>query len=188
MSYWCRHLGARLTATISSPQLPDRERVILPFKIAGLIGAYNVFALVRGGGSTGQSGALSLAIAKALATHAPDVEPLLRKGSDLVLFLQTIDSCHMHIAKLLRRDPRMVERKKTGRKGARADVCRTSQFISRLRLCPSVVQLGQAVILSGGWEVGPLVHYARHDALLACRSIVCSLTTVSCRCRDNVSS
>ncbi|EPT04992.1 hypothetical protein FOMPIDRAFT_1156497 [Fomitopsis schrenkii] len=85
------------------PQLPDRERVILPFKIAGLIGAYNVFALVRGGGSTGQSGALSLAIAKALATHAPDVEPLLRK------------------AKLLRRDPRMVERKKTGRKGARAD-------------------------------------------------------------------
>ncbi|KZT72125.1 ribosomal protein S5 domain 2-like protein [Daedalea quercina L-15889] len=84
------------------PLLPDRERVTLPFKIAGLVGAYNVFALVRGGGSTGQSGALSLGIAKALAAHEPDVAPILQK------------------AKLLRRDPRMVERKKTGRKKARA--------------------------------------------------------------------
>ncbi|TFY67925.1 hypothetical protein EVJ58_g1341 [Rhodofomes roseus] len=84
------------------PQLADRERVILPFKIAGLVGAYNVFSIVRGGGSTGQSGAISLGIAKALAAHVPDVEPLLQK------------------AKLLRRDPRMVERKKTNRRKARA--------------------------------------------------------------------
>ena len=63
-----------------SPHVSDRERVVRPFRIAGLIGAYNVFAIVRGGGSTGQSGALTLAIAKALASHAPDVEPLLRKG------------------------------------------------------------------------------------------------------------
>lgn len=58
----------------------DRERIIRPFKIAGLIGAYNVFAIVRGGGTTGQSGAVSLGIAKALVAHAPEVEPLLRKG------------------------------------------------------------------------------------------------------------
>ena len=64
-----------------SPHVSDRERVVRPFRIAGLIGAYNVFAIVRGGGSTGQSGALTLAIAKALAAHAPDVEPLLRKGT-----------------------------------------------------------------------------------------------------------
>ncbi|PCH43608.1 ribosomal protein S5 domain 2-like protein [Wolfiporia cocos MD-104 SS10] len=83
------------------PLLTDRERIIRPFRIAGLIGAYNVFALVRGGGTTGQSGAVSLGVAKALAAHAPDVEPLLKK------------------AKLLRRDPRMVERKKTGRAKAR---------------------------------------------------------------------
>ncbi|KAI1794074.1 SSU ribosomal protein S9P [Ganoderma leucocontextum] len=83
------------------PHVSDRERIVRPFRIAGLIGAYNVFAIVRGGGSTGQSGAVTLAIAKALAAHAPDVEPLLRK------------------AKLLKRDPRMVERKKTGRAKAR---------------------------------------------------------------------
>ncbi|KAI0743500.1 ribosomal protein S5 domain 2-like protein [Daedaleopsis nitida] len=79
------------------PHVDDRESIVRPFRIAGLLGAYNVFALVRGGGSTGQSGAISLGIAKALVAHAPDVEPLLRK------------------AKLLKRDPRMVERKKTGR-------------------------------------------------------------------------
>ena len=66
--------------SIRSPHVSDRERVVRPFRIAGLIGAYNVFAIVRGGGSTGQSGALTLAVAKALAAHAPDVEPLLRKG------------------------------------------------------------------------------------------------------------
>ncbi|KAI0703352.1 ribosomal protein S5 domain 2-like protein [Cerioporus squamosus] len=83
------------------PHVSDRERIVRPFRIAGLIGAFNVFALVRGGGSTGQSGALCLGIAKALAAHVPDSEPLLRK------------------AKLLKRDPRMVERKKTGRAKAR---------------------------------------------------------------------
>ncbi|OSD06802.1 ribosomal protein S5 domain 2-like protein [Trametes coccinea BRFM310] len=83
------------------PHLIDRERVVRPFRIAGLLGAYNVFALVRGGGSTGQSGALALGIAKALAAHVPEVEPMLRK------------------AKLLKRDPRSVERKKTGRAKAR---------------------------------------------------------------------
>ncbi|KAI0358368.1 ribosomal protein S5 domain 2-like protein [Trametes cingulata] len=83
------------------PNLSDRERIVRPFRVAGLIGAFNVFALVRGGGSTGQSGALALGIAKGLAAHVPEVEPLLRK------------------AKMLKRDPRMVERKKTGRAKAR---------------------------------------------------------------------
>ncbi|CDO75356.1 hypothetical protein BN946_scf184966.g24 [Trametes cinnabarina] len=83
------------------PHLIDRERVVRPFRVASLIGAFNVFSIVRGGGSTGQSGALALGIAKALAAHVPDVEPLLRK------------------AKLLKRDPRSVERKKTGRAKAR---------------------------------------------------------------------
>ncbi|KDQ57819.1 hypothetical protein JAAARDRAFT_58400 [Jaapia argillacea MUCL 33604] len=78
------------------PLPADRERIVRPMKIAGLIGAYNVFAIVRGGGTTGQSGAVALAVAKGLAAHVPDVEFMLRR------------------AKLLRRDPRMVERKKTG--------------------------------------------------------------------------
>lgn len=65
----------------SSPNVADRERIVRPFRIAGLIGAFNVFALVRGGGSTGQSGALTLGIAKGIAAHAPEVEPFLRKGA-----------------------------------------------------------------------------------------------------------
>ncbi|KIL65946.1 hypothetical protein M378DRAFT_161591 [Amanita muscaria Koide BX008] len=83
------------------PLPADRERITRPFKVAGLLGAFNVFAIVRGGGTTGQSGALAHGIAKGLAAHRSDIEPLLKK------------------AKLLRRDPRMVERKKTGLAKAR---------------------------------------------------------------------
>ncbi|KAH9929495.1 ribosomal protein S5 domain 2-like protein [Epithele typhae] len=83
------------------PNASDRERIVRPFRVTGLFGAFNVFAIVRGGGTTGQSGAVTLGIAKAIAAHVPDVEPLLRK------------------AKLLKRDPRMVERKKPGRAKAR---------------------------------------------------------------------
>ncbi|KDQ21365.1 hypothetical protein BOTBODRAFT_99876 [Botryobasidium botryosum FD-172 SS1] len=79
----------------------DRERVLRPLKLAGLLGAYNVFALVRGGGTTGQAGATAHGIAKGLVAHEPDVARILNK------------------ARLTRRDPRMVERKKTGLAKAR---------------------------------------------------------------------
>ncbi|KAK7005735.1 ribosomal protein S9/S16-domain-containing protein [Favolaschia claudopus] len=79
----------------------DRERVVRPLKMTGLLGAYNIFTLVRGGGSTGQSGALAHGIAKGLLVHNPDLGDLMRR------------------TKLLRRDPRMVERKKPGRAKAR---------------------------------------------------------------------
>ncbi|KAH7929826.1 hypothetical protein BV22DRAFT_1056023 [Leucogyrophana mollusca] len=78
------------------PVPADRERVIRPLKLAGLLGAYNVFTIVRGGGTSGQAGAIAHGIAKGLAAHDPSVETILRKS------------------KLTRRDPRMVERKKTG--------------------------------------------------------------------------
>ncbi|CAL1706847.1 unnamed protein product [Somion occarium] len=83
------------------PHSLDRERIMRPFRLAGLVGAYNVFAIARGGGTTGQSGAVALGVAKGIVAHAPEVQPLLKK------------------AKLLRRDPRAVERKKTGRRKAR---------------------------------------------------------------------
>lgn len=66
----------------------DREAVLRPLKLTGLLGAYNVFALVRGGGTSGQSGALALAISRACASHAPEVEPILRKGT---LFHNALD-------------------------------------------------------------------------------------------------
>ena len=63
------------------PLPADRERITRPFKVAGLLGAFNVFAIVRSGGTTGQSGALAHGIAKGLAAHRPDIEPLLKKGT-----------------------------------------------------------------------------------------------------------
>jgi len=84
------------------PVAKDRETVVRPLQLAGLLGAFNVFALTRGGGTTGQSGAVAVGLARGIAAHVPDVAAILRK------------------AKLLKRDPRVVERKKTGLRKARA--------------------------------------------------------------------
>ena len=103
----------------------DRERVVRPLQLAGLLGAFNVFALVRGGGTSGQSGAVSLGLARGLAAHVPDIENILRKGESLIPLSASFISHHdvrSITAKLLRRDPRMVERKKTGLRKARAAV------------------------------------------------------------------
>jgi small subunit ribosomal protein S9 len=58
----------------------DREKIIRPLKLAGVLGGYNVFALVRGGGTTGQSGAIAHGIAKGIAAHEPQMADVLRKG------------------------------------------------------------------------------------------------------------
>lgn len=91
-----------LTQHFSIPS--HREDVLRPLRVTGLLGAYNIFGLVRGGGPTGQSGALSLGIARALA--------MLHKDSVKVLINDNA----------LYRDPREVERKKTGRDKARKAV------------------------------------------------------------------
>lgn len=85
----------------------DREIVLRPFRLAGLLGAYNVFALVRGGGNSGQAGAIAMAVARALAQIRPDAHGPL------------------HNDRLLSRDPRMVERKHTGKAKARKRVSET---------------------------------------------------------------
>lgn len=58
----------------------DRECVVRPLKLAGVLGAFNVFAIVRGGGTTGQAGAIAHGIAKGIVAHVPDVDPILRRG------------------------------------------------------------------------------------------------------------
>lgn len=63
----------------------DRERVVLPFKLTGLVGAFNAFALARGGGTTGQAGAVAHGIAKALAAHVPSAYTILSKGQSILL-------------------------------------------------------------------------------------------------------
>jgi small subunit ribosomal protein S9 len=58
----------------------DRECVVRPLKLAGVLGAFNVFAIVRGGGTTGQAGAIAHGIAQGIVAHVPEVDPILRKG------------------------------------------------------------------------------------------------------------
>jgi small subunit ribosomal protein S9 len=94
-----KEISAELALTPTMPQIPvteilvnnvpfaqyfklprDREKAIRPLQVTGLLGAYNVFSLVRGGGVSGQAGALAHGIAKALAAHASHVKPILVKG------------------------------------------------------------------------------------------------------------
>ena len=104
------------------PLPADRERIVRPFKLTGLLGAYNVFAIVRGGGTTGQSGAVAHGIAKGLAAHVPDVELILKRCTCLLFHVRVSHFLTVVSAKLIRRDPRMVERKKTGLAKARKRV------------------------------------------------------------------
>lgn len=83
------------------PKESDRQKILLPFQMTETVGQFNIFGLARGGGSSGQAGALQLALSKALCIHNP-------------LWKQRLSS-----AGLLHRDPRSVERKKPGKKKAR---------------------------------------------------------------------
>ncbi len=80
-----------------------------PLEAMQLNDKVDVIANVHGGGLAGQAGAIRHAISRALLTFDPTLKPLLRKGDYLM------------------RDPRMKERKKYGRKGAR----RRFQFSKR---------------------------------------------------------
>lgn len=99
----------------------DRECVVRPLKLAGVLGAYNVFAIVRGGGTTGQAGAIAHGIAQGIVAHVPEVDPILRKGGARSISLP-VSTLTPLSAKLMKRDPRMVERKKTGLAKARKRV------------------------------------------------------------------
>ena len=75
--------------------------VLQPFILAKMEGQFDVKVNLDGGGIAGQAEALRLAISRALVGLYPEVRPVLKvKG-------------------LMRRDPRMVERKKPGQPKAR---------------------------------------------------------------------
>ncbi|MBP1589487.1 MAG: 30S ribosomal protein S9 [Kiritimatiellae bacterium] len=80
----------------------DLQLVIeAPFKAIESVGKYDVVALCDGGGVAGQAGALRHGISRALLQVDETFRPLLKKAG------------------FLTRDPRMKERKKPGRPGAR---------------------------------------------------------------------
>ena len=86
-------------------------RLILrqPFEVAERLDAYDVVATVKGGGLSGQAGAVRHGITKALTYQEPALRPALKAAG------------------FITRDSRVVERKKYGRAKAR----RSFQFSKR---------------------------------------------------------
>ena len=90
-------------------ELRDQEDCMTPLKVTQMEGKIDVFIKTHGGGYMGQAGAVKLGLARALIGYDPTLETILREHN------------------LLSRDPRRVERKKYGQRGAR----RRFQFSKR---------------------------------------------------------
>ena len=67
-------------------RIHDRESVVWALKATGRIDKYNIWAKVHGGGKTGQAESITLAVARALMVHEPDLKPALRRGESMVVF------------------------------------------------------------------------------------------------------
>ncbi len=80
-----------------------------PFGVTNTIGKFDIVCTVRGGGISGQAGAIRHGVARALLASDAELRPSLKKAG------------------FLTRDPRMKERKKYGLKAAR----RAPQFSKR---------------------------------------------------------
>ena len=80
-----------------------------PFAVTSTEGKFDVICTVKGGGVSGQAGAIRHGIARAMLQNGEEMRPLLKKAG------------------LLTRVPRMKERKKYGLRGAR----RSPQFSKR---------------------------------------------------------
>jgi small subunit ribosomal protein S9 len=79
----------------------DKDLVLSPLMDAGHKSDVDVSVMVKGGGITGQAGAVRMGLARALVLMNPDVDRAMRAGGHLT------------------RDPRVKERKKPGLKRAR---------------------------------------------------------------------
>jgi len=73
-----------------------------PLELTESVGKFDIFVNVCGGGHTGQAGAIKHGISKALLEYNADLRPVLKKAG------------------FLTRDSRVKERKKYGRRAARA--------------------------------------------------------------------
>ena len=81
----------------------DTSKMVLrePLELLGMIGKFDISSNVKGGGLSGQAGAIRLAISRCLEKVNAEFRPPLKKAG------------------MLRRDSREVERKKYGQPGAR---------------------------------------------------------------------
>jgi small subunit ribosomal protein S9 len=99
--------GKELNAYFARPVLQMILRQA--FSVAGVEGQFDVMATVKGGGLSGQAGAVKHGISKALQLYDPALRPALKAAG------------------FLTRDSRVVERKKYGKRKAR----RSFQFSKR---------------------------------------------------------
>jgi small subunit ribosomal protein S9 len=84
------------------PRLGDIETIMAPLNAANENpNLLDISVVVKGGGVSGQSGAIQLGLARALLKMNPDLRAIMRQGGYLT------------------RDARIKERKKPGLKGAR---------------------------------------------------------------------
>ena len=81
----------------------ETQRTVIryPLAVTDNLGKFDIRAIVNGGGTSGQAGAIRLGIANALLQFNAELRPRLKKAG------------------LLSRDSRIKERKKYGQKGAR---------------------------------------------------------------------
>ena len=91
------------------PTMAQRIRVLEPLRVGEVEGRYDVYATVHGGGTTGQTDAIRLGIARGILELIPELRPELKSNG------------------LLTRDARRVERKKYGLRKAR----RAPQYTKR---------------------------------------------------------
>lgn len=99
--------GKKVSAYFARPVL--QMIVNQPFEALDRKNAFDVFATVKGGGLSGQAGAVRHGLSRALDNFSPEFHSVLRKGG------------------FLTRDSRVVERKKYGKAKAR----RSFQFSKR---------------------------------------------------------
>lgn len=100
--------GGKGEVTVNRRPLKDyfpREALVFdvmkPLELTGFVGKFNIRVFAKGGGLSAQAGAVRHGIARALVKYKPELRKILKDAG------------------YLKRDPRMVERKKYGRPKAR---------------------------------------------------------------------
>jgi small subunit ribosomal protein S9 len=111
---WIKHGSGKVTVNGRDQLIyfaRQTHRLILnqPFLIVNSVGHFDVMCTVKGGGLSGQAGAVRHGISRALENFQPDFRPALKKAG------------------MMTRDARVVERKKVGKHKAR----RTKQWAKR---------------------------------------------------------
>ncbi len=82
-------------------RMQSRMVIVQPLDLLGQLGKFDAKVTVSGGGESGQAGAIRLGITRALIAFNAEFKGTLKKAG------------------FVTRDPRMVERKKYGKAGAR---------------------------------------------------------------------